>query len=62
MCDGIHDRLRCDVVKAGRSRRDGGMAQLLADHADIQSFLAELRRMRVPQAVGVNPACRRRPG
>jgi hypothetical protein len=42
------------MVQVPRRRRDVRVAELLADHADVDAFLAQLRGQRVTQAVRVD--------
>ena len=42
------------MIQVLSRRRDGPIAQLLRDDADVHAFGAELGGVRVPEAVGVN--------
>ena len=42
------------MIQIPRRRRDGLMAQLLRDDADVHAFGAELGGVRVPEAVGLD--------
>ena len=50
----VDDRCWRNMIQIPRRRRDGLMAQLLRDDADVHAFGAELGGVRVPEAVGLD--------